>query len=111
MLRISTISLRFQLQAYDVVAGRQLLKSSYFIGKEKSLEKFPMLKKESLKGAIVYYDGQHNDARMCLSIGLTGKLWVTDANISYNENQRHYHPCLIKILSLTPYYQFNEISV
>jgi len=65
------------IKAYDVVAGRQLLKSSYFIGKEKSLEKFPMLKKDSLKGAIVYYDGQHNDARMCLSIGLTAARFGT----------------------------------
>ena len=30
-----------------------------------------MLKDKSLKGAIVYYDGMHNDARMCLSIAIT----------------------------------------
>jgi glycerol-3-phosphate dehydrogenase len=64
------------IKMYDLVSGRQLLKSSYFLGKTNSLEKFPMLKKESLKGAIVYYDGQHNDARMCLSVALTGKLKI-----------------------------------
>ena len=30
-----------------------------------------MLKKEKLVGAIVYYDGQHNDARMNIALGLT----------------------------------------
>lgn len=32
---------------------------------------FPMLRHEGLKGAIVYYDGQHNDTRMNVLIGLT----------------------------------------
>lgn len=59
------------IKAYDLVAGDQTLKSSYFISKEKALELFPMLKKEKLCGAIVYYDGQHNDARMNISIALT----------------------------------------
>lgn len=43
---------------YDVVAGRQCLKSSYAIGKQRALELFPMLKGDKLKGAIVYYDGK-----------------------------------------------------
>ncbi len=30
-----------------------------------------MLKKDELVGALVYYDGQHNDARMNISIALT----------------------------------------
>ncbi len=30
-----------------------------------------MLKKNELCGAIVYYDGMHNDARMCISIAIT----------------------------------------
>lgn len=43
---------------YDLVSGRQLLKSSYVVGKRKALELFPMLKKEKLCGAIIYYDGE-----------------------------------------------------
>uniref|UniRef100_A0A8K9UJJ7 glycerol-3-phosphate dehydrogenase n=1 Tax=Oncorhynchus mykiss TaxID=8022 RepID=A0A8K9UJJ7_ONCMY len=35
------------------------------------LELFPMLKRDKLLGAIVYSDGQHNDARMNLAITLT----------------------------------------
>ncbi|XP_070570624.1 glycerol-3-phosphate dehydrogenase, mitochondrial-like isoform X2 [Ptychodera flava] len=59
------------IKAYDVVAGKQCLKSSYFLSKSKSLELFPMLKKDALVGALVYYDGRHNDARMNLAIALT----------------------------------------
>eukprot|EP00066_Takifugu_rubripes_P029386 XP_011618652.1 PREDICTED: glycerol-3-phosphate dehydrogenase, mitochondrial isoform X1 [Takifugu rubripes] len=59
------------IKMYDVVAGIYCLKSSYVLSKSKALELFPMLKKDKLVGAIVYYDGQHNDARMNLAIGLT----------------------------------------
>ncbi|VDM38703.1 unnamed protein product [Toxocara canis] len=61
----------FGIKAYDFVSGKRVLKSSYYINKEQAMERFPMLKKESLKGALIYYDGQHNDARMNLSIVLT----------------------------------------
>nr|XP_046238129.1 glycerol-3-phosphate dehydrogenase, mitochondrial isoform X2 [Scatophagus argus]XP_046238131.1 glycerol-3-phosphate dehydrogenase, mitochondrial isoform X2 [Scatophagus argus] len=59
------------IKMYDLVAGIQCLKSSYVLSKTKALELFPMLNKDKLVGAIVYYDGQHNDARMNLAIGLT----------------------------------------
>ncbi|KAE8278295.1 Glycerol-3-phosphate dehydrogenase, mitochondrial [Larimichthys crocea] len=59
------------IKMYDLVAGIHCLKSSYVLSKTKALELFPMLKKDKLVGAIVYYDGQHNDARMNLAIGLT----------------------------------------
>ncbi|KAF4080254.1 hypothetical protein AMELA_G00168260 [Ameiurus melas] len=59
------------IKMYDLVAGTQCLKSSYILSKSKALELFPMLKKDKLVGAIVYYDGQHNDSRMNLAIALT----------------------------------------
>ncbi|XP_066543545.1 glycerol-3-phosphate dehydrogenase, mitochondrial [Amia ocellicauda] len=59
------------IKMYDLVAGTQCLKSSYVLSKTKALELFPMLKKDKLVGAIVYFDGQHNDARMNLAIALT----------------------------------------
>lgn len=43
---------------YDLVAGIHCLKSSYVLSKTKALELFPMLKKDRLVGAIVYYDGK-----------------------------------------------------
>ncbi|CAD6190938.1 unnamed protein product [Caenorhabditis auriculariae] len=59
------------IKAYDFVSGKRVLKNSFYISKEQALERFPMLKNESLKGALIYYDGQHNDARMNLAIILT----------------------------------------
>jgi len=59
------------IKAYDWVSGTKRLKSSYLMFKKAALEKFPMLKEEKLKAAIVYYDGSHNDSRMNLSIAIT----------------------------------------
>ncbi|KAF9975888.1 mitochondrial glycerol-3-phosphate dehydrogenase [Actinomortierella ambigua] len=58
-------------KAYDLLAGHQRLESSYFLTKGKALEAFPMLKNDKLVGAMVYYDGQHNDSRMNVVLGLT----------------------------------------
>ena len=59
------------IKAYDWVSGSQCLKSSFVMSKERALELFPMLKRDKLKGAIVYYDGSHNDARMNISLAIT----------------------------------------
>ena len=40
------------------MAGSQCLKSSYVLSKSRALELFPMLRKDKLVGAIVYYDGK-----------------------------------------------------
>jgi len=45
--------------------------SSYIMFKERALEAFPMLKPDNLVGAIVYYDGQHNDSRMNMALIMT----------------------------------------
>jgi hypothetical protein len=42
---------------YDILAGSANMESSYVLGKGKALEAFPMLKKDGLTGAVVYYDG------------------------------------------------------
>ncbi|GMK55798.1 hypothetical protein CspeluHIS016_0208540 [Cutaneotrichosporon spelunceum] len=53
---------------YDILAGKENMESSYWMTKGKALEAFPMLKPDGLVGAVVYYDGQHNDSRMNLSL-------------------------------------------
>uniref|UniRef100_UPI00358E1AF5 glycerol-3-phosphate dehydrogenase, mitochondrial isoform X2 n=1 Tax=Myxine glutinosa TaxID=7769 RepID=UPI00358E1AF5 len=59
------------IKMYDLIAGSQCLRSSYLLSKARALELFPMLNRDKLVGAIVYYDGQHNDARMNLAIVLS----------------------------------------
>ncbi|KAI5784736.1 FAD dependent oxidoreductase-domain-containing protein [Geopyxis carbonaria] len=62
-------------KVYDLLAGKENLESSYFLTRGKALEAFPMLKGEGLAGALVYYDGSHNDSRMNVTIGLTAALY------------------------------------
>lgn len=53
---------------YDILAGKENMESSYLMSKGKALETFPMLKSDGLVGAVVYYDGQHNDSRMNMAL-------------------------------------------
>lgn len=66
---------------YDFLAGSEGIESSYFLTRSKALEAFPMLKQDDLVGALVYYDGAHNDSRMNVSIAMTAALYgATVAN-------------------------------
>ncbi|KAJ1944758.1 mitochondrial glycerol-3-phosphate dehydrogenase, partial [Linderina macrospora] len=56
---------------YDILAGKQGISSSYIMGRGKTLESFPMLRSEGLVGSMVYFDGQHNDARMNSALAVT----------------------------------------
>ena len=58
-------------KAYDMLAGASGLQASRFFSKAEALEAFPMLKMDRLVGAMVYYDGQMNDARCNLALALT----------------------------------------
>ncbi|KAK2730376.1 glycerol-3-phosphate mitochondrial [Colletotrichum kahawae] len=62
-------------KAYDFLAGSEGIESSYFLTRFKALEAFPMLKRTDLVGALVYYDGAHNDSRMNVSISMTAALY------------------------------------
>jgi glycerol-3-phosphate dehydrogenase len=60
---------------YDFLAGSEGIESSYFLTKSKALDAFPMLRKDNLFGALVYYDGAHNDSRMNVSLAMTAALY------------------------------------
>jgi glycerol-3-phosphate dehydrogenase len=62
-------------KVYDLLAGSEGIESSYFLTRSKALEAFPMLKQTDLVGALVYYDGAHNDSRMNVSIAMTAALY------------------------------------
>lgn len=42
-------------KCYDFLAGSENIETSYFMTRSKALEAFPMLKKDHLVGALVYY--------------------------------------------------------
>ncbi|RHZ66195.1 glycerol-3-phosphate dehydrogenase GUT2 [Aspergillus thermomutatus] len=62
-------------KAYDWLAGSEGIESSYFLPKSKAIDAFPMLRKDNLIGAMVYYDGAHNDSRMNVSLAMTAALY------------------------------------
>ncbi|NDC22989.1 MAG: FAD-dependent oxidoreductase [Proteobacteria bacterium] len=61
------------LRMYDWLAGKNLVHRSRFASPREALELCPFLKKSGLKGGVIYYDGQFDDARMNLSILLTAQ--------------------------------------
>ncbi|TKY53466.1 Glycerol-3-phosphate dehydrogenase SDP6 [Spatholobus suberectus] len=66
------------LKMYDLVAGARLLHLSRYYSAKESVELFPTLAKEgkgrSLRGTVVYYDGQMNDARLNVGLACTAAL-------------------------------------
>jgi glycerol-3-phosphate dehydrogenase len=59
------------LKLYDWIAGKNSLGSSRYLTPSKASKRFPMLRTDGLKGAVIYYDGQFNDARMNVSLAVT----------------------------------------
>ena len=59
------------LKLYDLMSGKASLRSSEFLTREKAISRIPMIKRAGLKGAVLYYDGQFDDARMNVTLILT----------------------------------------
>jgi glycerol-3-phosphate dehydrogenase len=62
---------RAGLKMYDWLAGKKNISPSRFLNAEAARKNFPMLKSKGLRGGILYYDGQFDDARMNVCIALT----------------------------------------
>jgi glycerol-3-phosphate dehydrogenase len=59
------------LKFYDLLAGRLSMGKSYFINRDKTLSRLPLLKPKGLKGGVVYHDGQFDDSRMAFALAQT----------------------------------------
>ncbi|TAL66979.1 MAG: glycerol-3-phosphate dehydrogenase/oxidase [Bacteroidetes bacterium] len=59
-----TVGLKF----YDLLAGRLSMGKSYFINRQKTLAKLPLLQSKGLKGGVVYHDGQFDDSRLAFAL-------------------------------------------
>eukprot|EP00123_Amoebidium_parasiticum_P012304 comp21267_c0_seq1/m.29001 comp21267_c0_seq1/g.29001 ORF comp21267_c0_seq1/g.29001 comp21267_c0_seq1/m.29001 type:complete len:601 (-) comp21267_c0_seq1:348-2150(-) len=59
------------LKLYDIMSGDTHIGSSYFISATEAAKRFPQLKTEGLVGAVVYYDGQFDDARYNVACATT----------------------------------------
>lgn len=59
------------LTIYDLLAGKKSLGRSAPLSKSETIQEIPTLKINDLKGGVVYYDGQFDDARMAITLAQT----------------------------------------
>ncbi|ANQ07618.1 Glycerol-3-phosphate dehydrogenase [Plasmodium coatneyi] len=69
----------YNIKVYDLLADLVCyfdkgVPNSSYIRHSNTVDSYPLLKKEQLKGSLVYYDGQHNDSRMNLNLILTSTM-------------------------------------
>ncbi len=62
-----TVGLKF----YDMLAGKLSLGKSVPISREETLKRLPTVKKQGLKGGVLYHDGQFDDARLAINMAQT----------------------------------------
>jgi glycerol-3-phosphate dehydrogenase len=59
------------LRLYDVLAGRHGFGKSRNLSREETLEHLPTIETEGLRGGVLYYDGQFDDARLAIDMAQT----------------------------------------
>ena len=59
------------LKVYDMLAGRYGFGTSQMLSKDETLARLPTIKTEGLRGGVVYYDGQFDDARLLINLTAT----------------------------------------
>jgi glycerol-3-phosphate dehydrogenase len=64
------------LKVYDMLAGKLGIKPSRILSTHATLEKIPNLEPDGLRGGVMYYDGQFDDARLAINMAQT----VVDAH-------------------------------
>src|ERR1700710_773834 len=56
------------MKVYDLLAGKYGFGKSRHLSKEQVLERIPTLEQEGLRGGVLYYDGQFDDARLLVDL-------------------------------------------
>ncbi|MEE9431730.1 MAG: glycerol-3-phosphate dehydrogenase/oxidase [Melioribacteraceae bacterium] len=59
------------MKLYDALAGKEGFGSSKILSKEETLERLPTLETKGLRGGVIYYDGQFDDARLAINLAET----------------------------------------
>lgn len=59
------------LKVYDLMAGKLGLGPSHILSRNETLERIPTLESKDLRGGIIYYDGQFDDARLAINLAQT----------------------------------------
>ena len=56
------------LKIYNVLAGKYGFGSSEILSRDETLARLPTIKTDGLRGGVVYYDGQFDDARLLINL-------------------------------------------
>ncbi|HEY2798463.1 MAG TPA: glycerol-3-phosphate dehydrogenase/oxidase [Thermoanaerobaculia bacterium] len=59
------------LKVYDWLAGKYGFGRSEILSREQTLERLPTIETRGLRGGVVYYDGQFDDARLLIQLAET----------------------------------------
>ena len=59
------------LKLYNLLAGKYGFGASRILSREEVLEKLPTIKTEGLRGGVIYFDGQFDDARLLINLVAT----------------------------------------
>jgi glycerol-3-phosphate dehydrogenase len=59
------------LKLYDLLAGKYGFGASRTLSREETLERIPTLRTDGLRGGVVYFDGQFDDARLLIDLAQT----------------------------------------
>jgi len=59
------------LRVYDMLAGKLGFGHSRNLSLEETVERIPLIETESLRGGVVYHDGQFDDARLAVNLAQT----------------------------------------
>src|SRR5262245_56406866 len=60
-----------KLKIYNALAGKYGFGPSLVLTREETLERLPTIQTEGLRGGVVYYDGQFDDARLLINMAET----------------------------------------
>lgn len=59
------------LKLYDLLAGKHGFGTSEHLSKEETIKRIPTIEQKDLKGGVIYYDGQFDDARLVIDLAKT----------------------------------------
>lgn len=59
------------LKMYDILAGKLGIEKSHHISKEETIKHIPTIETKGLRGGVIYFDGQFDDARLAITLAQT----------------------------------------
>ncbi len=89
------------LRLYDLLAGREGFGASRNLSRDETLKRLPTIEPEGLRGGVVYYDGQFDDARLAINLAQTEvDLGATVVNYLRVTDLTHYSEVVSGVIAV-----------